>query len=257
MTEFQMPDGTDNLGGTLVDGVELPFEAVYFYWRNGSRREKDKGVLTFGGWAVDKAEADAFLPVIPPTFEEHALVNAQGNEYSIYAIRNLFVAPIEKRERWYTTDQGGNRSHLQLLGLVSTFGDGVLYPLGVQVLSAKGLRTKDLKDHLSEWNRVTATIRKEHFNNVSVNYFYMSIGSFGEVPQYEETGHGSVVTPIGLYYKELSKDNLLSRFVGKDNVTLMRERFDEAQEWLTDWDKKDKAVTAEPELQEVSDDYPF
>lgn len=263
MTTFEMPEGNDTLTGTLTEGVELPFEAVYFYWRNGSRQEKSDDILKFGGWAVDKQEADAYLPVIPPTFTEHNMVNRQGNDYSIYGIRNLFVAPIEQRYRWYETNNGSSRSHMQLLAYVSTFADGTMYPLGVHVLTAKGMRTKDMKDHISEWTKVTATLRREHFNNALANYFYMSLGTFGEKPNYEETGHGSVVTPIGLYYKALTEETLLSRYVGKDAVIEMREKYEEASTWLKDWDTKEsqdayqEIANASDEYREELEDFPF
>lgn len=252
--EFELPEGEDNLQGTLTNGIELPFSVVYLYWRNGSPKEKE-GVLMFGGWCIDKQDADAYLPIVPDTFESHSLRGENG-DYEIYGTRQIYVAPIEKRKRWYQ-ENGNWRSHMQLLAYVAVPYEGKLLQLGTHVLTVKGMRTKDLEDLLTEWKKVTEPIRKQISPNALPNYFYMSVGTFGATPNHEKTGYGSTVTPIGQYYPaDLDKEKLMLRYVGKDIVAEMRERYTEAQTWLRDWDEKEaKAQPEQDDFVYTEDDY--
>lgn len=256
MSDFRLPQEADELQGSMADGIELPFPVCYFYVKNGNPQAKNEGgVAYFGGWATDYNDAENVLDAIPNVLEPREFVNRDGDSFTVYTIRDLFVAPIAKRECW--KDQNGNivigksdkkvRSHLQILSLVGLRDNKKFINLGTHVLSAKGWQGKYVKDALSEWAKATAQVRRESFGNADPKYFWAQLGTFSSEPNFEKVGSGSTsnITPIQVFVpSDLNEENLYKRYVGEDNIKVMVEHYRLAKEWLAEW--KDNRKEPQP-----------
>lgn len=247
-----LPDEANVLQGSMADGIELPFPVCYFYVKNGSpQAKKEGGVAYFGGWSVDKDSFDALFNDVPSAFAQEDMTNREGGEYSVYSTRNLLIAPFAKRERWVE-----GRSHIQVLSLVSVVEKNTVAFLGTHVLTAKGYQTQKLKNAMTDWERATSKLRNDIAPGVDARYFWANVGTFGDEPTYQDVGKSatSKITPIiAMIPPDLNGDKLAKRYVGAENVKLMAELYQQASEWLQEWDKR--KADAEPVLDHDYSEY--
>ncbi len=251
---INVPDQAQkDLQGSMQDGVELPFPVCYFYVRNGSKQNKrEGGVPYYGGWATDFDKANAIFDTIPDAFELNEFVNMEGGTYQNYTLRSLLIAPVAKRKKW---DDERKKSHVQILCLVGVIEKGKFMSLGVHVITAKGMQTKELDTALRDWETTSAQARKEFADNADAKFFYSAIGTYGKDPVFKEVGsrNKNFITPIVMADPgELTMEKLEARYVGDEEATNMSGYFSQAQEWLADWQKK-KEETVEETPQPYND----
>ncbi len=223
------------------EGIQLPFSAPLFWWKNGdSRMSQLGGVQHFGGWESEEKDivaASAENGELPDDFVYDSRVGKEGT-YQVCARRNLTIVPIKTRRRWI------ERSHSQTLVLIGLKRDGGGFDVwGTAVLTAKGYSSARLTSSFDAWDKHTRDTRKEIAPGVPSFYFWQATGTFGD---FKEETVGSkkknAITPIQAYLPEMSAGLLQSLYVGDETARLMSELSDQAQEWATDkrWLKNEK-----------------
>jgi hypothetical protein len=254
---FEIPaEFQDKLKNAMKDesGIKLPFAAPTLWWMNGKPALKNTKEVTnptrFGGWGISKDEIDDIgedWPEIPPHWELHDLTNDKGGDYSAYLTRQAWVAPIARRYRWF--DGKSQTNILCYLGVMTK--ERVLLPHGPVVLSVKSLTGLDLDKCFKEFAAKTTQIR----NKALPNYFWHPIGTWQPEPVFVErkskSGHGSSsVTPPQLYTPKdgFTAETLQKWFVQVEVVAEMVKLYEEAHDWLADWNqrKSDPKPGAEP-----------
>jgi hypothetical protein len=257
ITMFEIPaEFQDKLKNAMKDesGIKLPFAAPTLWWMNGKPALKNTKEVTnptrFGGWGISKDEIDDIgedWPEIPPHWELHNLTNDKGGDYSAYLTRQAWVAPIARRYRWF--DGKSQTNILCYLGVMTK--ERVLLPHGPVVLSVKSLTGLDLDKCFKEFAAKTTQIR----NKALPNYFWHPIGTWQPEPVFVErkskSGHGSSsVTPPQLYTPKdgFTAETLQKWFVQVEVVAEMVKLYEEAHDWLADWNqrKSDPKPGAEP-----------
>jgi len=255
--EFQIPEEyiTETQEAMQGGGVQLPFPVVYFWWVNGEKRDAQiGGVRYFGGWACDYEKMQdvsaAIGSPVPAGLEMTELVNDDGVFYNAYVSRFLSIAPIASRRRWikqtkYGDDERG-RSHTQWLCWLGSYDKeaGVYLPWGTAVLTSKGLASKAIWDAVTDFGMKTGGARREFANNLPAWFFYHPIGTFGEKPNFQEVGtqYKNTITPATAYVPaEITRENLLKWYIGKDIVERVHQLRLDAKPWLETWDKDKEA----------------
>ena len=257
--DFDIPEEyiTETQEAMVGGGVQLPFPVVYFWWVNGDRREaKDGGIPYFGGWACDFEKmnevASSTSNLIPEVLENVQLVNSEGIFYDAFVARYLSIAPIGIRRRWRTDRVSGySRSHLQVLSYLGVYNQEseVYLPWGACVLTAKGLSSQAVEKAINDFGSKTASPRNEFANKLPAWYFYAALGTFGEEPVFKEVGsaHKNTITPCSVFVPEqIAADTLKKWFIGKDVATIVHGLRQDAQEWLTAWDKDEEEEEVKP-----------
>jgi hypothetical protein len=255
-----------NTGMNISEGVSLPFPVVYFWTINGQSNYKAQGgALYHGGWASKLEEVQAVCDMasveIPMGMQMATMSTKDGNEYEALITRDLWVAPIAKRESWRIENKRfshyieGARRHLQVL--VYMFEKSVdenrqvhVGPWGPAVLSAKGYQARNLLDALTQWDKATAQIRMRIAKGAPAYMFRMCLGTFGKERKVIQVGKTatSPITPVGAYIPDsLTDEKLADLFVGNEILTIMSEYQDQAQEWLNEWKKSSSESPAETE----------
>ena len=245
------------------EGVQLPFIAPLFWWKNGDKRMSQiGGVQYFGGWESNEEDITAAVAENGQLPDDFVPDSRMGNDgaYQVYSRRSLTVAPIKTRRRWVD-----GRSHSQTLVLLGVKREGGGFDAwGCAVLTAKGYATDRLSKAITAWNTHTSAVRKEIAPGVPSWYFWQAIGTFGD---FKEESVGSkvknAITPIEAYLPTMTADLLKSLYVGDDAARLISELSEKAQEWATDkrWLKNEKeeedAETEYSPVQLEEQDFPF
>lgn len=273
-----MTNAFDNIGwGDETTGsVRLPFGALTIRSLNGDA--KMKGVTPsaryFGGWAygTDEAKkliADGDLRVDP----SWAVYEASGEkgDYLESAHRLVNVAVIKGRSRWVnqktrqfdTKYFDGARMHLQyLVGLFKRDEGKVLFS-GMAMLTAKGHQATNLQKAIEEYaNHIrSATAGEPKLSGLPRPAWIMTIGTFGEKPDFVTVGKGtqtSAITPLKALLPQ-SGDELLRRRVPDEVLDFMGEKYTAASEWLNAWKQpgRDPQLILEAAGGVEVDDRPF
>lgn len=265
-----------NAGMTTGEGIELPFPVVYSWALNGQAAFKSLGGAPYyGGWACkveNMQEVCTKLSVPVPTgWAEGSISTRDGGEFGAYTARNILVAPIGMRESWLLENmrspsyQEGARRHLQLLAYMAERKGDKFQPWGAVVLTAKGFQGKNLRNALTEWDKVTSAARRKVAPGVPAWCFYLSVGTFGKdraVEQVGRPGAQSPITPVSCYVPEKLDEALMeSLFVGDTVAAIMADLAGQAQEWLGAWkspaENKVPMGQIDPEYFSAGPDMPF
>lgn len=239
----ELPVGAaDTLRNPLDEGgIRLPFAAPVVWWKNGDKKMKPLGgVEYFGGWAINAEELDSLQVASPEGFAE-ATWTGDENDYDVFAGRFIGFAPIVKRFRWNVSDTGKGSGHVQILGVAATWDAEAKQFLsyGPVVISGKGFTSKYIQEALKEFERVTASARKEHASNLPANFFYAPLGSFGTEPNVVMVGKGenqSPITPPTLKPVEAYTPAVFQAFyLGADTIKMAIEWKEQAAEWVAAW----------------------
>ncbi len=226
------------------DGIQLPFPAPVFYWRNGDARMMNSGgVQYYGGWETqDSEEFLAEFGEMPKGFEE-----TQYRWGSAVTGRALTIAPIVSRKRWI---KDKNHGHSQTLCLVATRNEaGKLAQLGTIIVSVKSLTVKDFSDAIKGWSEHTKEARTNWATYEDASgkkrlipswYFWQPIGTFGDFKELKreskrKAGEFSMVTVPENYLPVIQNEAQLNAlYVGNDIYRLMGELSEQAKEWAND-----------------------
>ncbi|MBT7072377.1 MAG: hypothetical protein HN975_15970 [Anaerolineae bacterium] len=244
---IQLPDDVKAINpNPEADGIQLPFVAPVFWWKNGDKRmSHDNGVQYFGGWEGNEDDIRDAMIENGELPEDFVLDSRMGNEgaYSVYSRRSLTVVPIKARKRWVDS-----RSHSQTLCLLGLPKEGGGFKVwGTIVLTAKGYATDRLSEAIKAWTVHTKPMRLEHAPNVPSWYFWQALGTSGEFVE-ESVGKSikSNITPISAFLPKMNKELLEKVYVGNDLARKISELEEQAKEWATDkrWLKNETEETA-------------
>ena len=226
------------------DGIQLPFIAPIFYWRNGDARlQPAGGVQYFGGWETqENEEFISEFGEMPQGFEETSY-----RWGTAYTGRSLTIAPIISRKRWI---EEKNHGHSQTLCLVAKRNDdGKLIQLGTIVISVKSLTVVDFSKTIKTWAEHTkearakwALYKDENGKNRIVPswYFWQPVGTYGDFKETKrgskrKIGEFSMVTIPENYLPTIQNEaQLEALYVGDSNYSLMFDLAEQAKEWAND-----------------------
>ena len=139
---------------------------------------------------------------------------------------------------------------MQVLCLVGVVEEKKFLALGVHVITAKGMQTKEIETAFRDWETTSAQARKEFADNADAKFFYAGIGTYGKDLFFKEVGsrNKNFITPVVMADPgELTAEKLEKRYVGDVEAVNMSEYFSQAQEWLADWQKKDTPAEKAPQ----------
>lgn len=254
MTTDYLDDILNSDQSTVEDsGIQYP----YIQWTNGKPALKQAGGIAWtGGWFLPMDNAPAELPKNWTTYE---LSHNTGDSTAGYAARDLTVAVIRSRFRWFYTAADGStisaardgyqrglgmRGHLQ--ALVGVRGLDTPY-----VLTMKGIASKEFETQLAAFDRyiiaaANANLRQKHGAKAAraPRYaFWLTLGpqrdSEGK-PIHAKVGTGSDTSFVTLMAsnagtKPASPEDLAKRFVGPDLRAQFQAWYHEADEWVAQW----------------------
>lgn len=245
------PNIQDQFKGSMsnTQGVKLPFPAPTMYWHNGNGSFKNMKEIDdarrFGGFGIDKEDLEE--QGMPPasTWKLHDLTNKDGKSYAAYLCRTAWVAPIARRFTWMEFD-GKSRSSVNILAYLAVMNpEKKMTPYGAVILSGKGYSGMALDKCFKEFATKTASLR----GNTLPNFFFHPIGTWGNEVKSEEVkgknGSSSSITPVQLYIPQdgYTAELLQQWFVPAimpEVVSDMMDYKSKAQEWLDDWNKREK-----------------
>jgi hypothetical protein len=239
---FDLPENANEIEG--MGAVELPFIAPLIYWRSGNdaleHMQEIQGVQRFGGWAIQPDQIDPF-PSLPELSMTFALTELSGSEgkYTNFLSRQIDVAVVARRFAWF------DKSVTQYLAYMKNFG--------AVILQAKSTTGKDLDAAVSDFKKksVDARWNASTASAVTEQFFFMSIGSFGDAPVFVKKTNARgdetrVTVPVILTPKEgFTAANI--QYVGRDIAGEIVNMQKQAKAWLDDWNKRAKQKQAAPE----------
>ena len=240
-------------GSINGEGIRLPWDIVYFYWRNGSNLLRAiGGPQYFGGWAATAEDVDMLMSSgvqVPSGLQLVEETSRQNNKpYQVYATRALYAAVIGFRERWSQGDNGKTQSHLQVLAYLGDYNrdDRSFSPIGPSVLTGKGWSGAAIKQALGDWERKTQVARKKYTNGLPAHLFYTAIGTFGGELNTRMVGNGGAQSPITpctvAVPQDVSVEFLRMCFVGRETAQEMADLKVEAEPWLNAWKDREGHV---------------
>lgn len=241
---FEVPEGyTGDIGNPLdTEGVRLPFQAPYVWWMNGLNQfKKELDVRYFGGWCMGDEDMGAAIELlgasVPPLgWIPYEMVNGDGDNYTAFASRFIYLAIFGSRKRW---DTDKNRGHYQVLGYMAYPNENkIMVPFSPVVLTCKATAGMFLEKAVIEFSSKTQGSRRKFANNLPISAFYACFGTFGDQRVEQEVGKDTKkkVTPLRLWLpKQIDEPFLRSFFVGKEIAAQTAELRKDAREWLDAW----------------------
>lgn len=249
-----LPNMDTQIGGT----VDLPFDYLKFWWKNGSPQlttvKETDPVAYYGGWAshTEKYQQCSFMH---PDATPYTWQNRQGASYDVFALRFLWAALITSRQGWFPVNRNDPNSprrsaenFLVMLGLKNTKDNVMEFTrLGPAVLSGSSYSGQAIRNVFNQWNASSASLRASHANNAPAWFFYIPVGTMGKEILLEEkkskhSNASSNITPCQTsekVLKELTPELLDSLFVGQEVAEEMATMQELAQDWVDHWNRDD------------------
>lgn len=214
-------------------------------WHNGKPGLKSVGGVQYSGGVVLPAKyLPSGLMIDGWIMEEMSFVS--GKEETVLATRRIILAPIRTRFRWFVKQgeetiyyprnayvAGANmRGHVQVLSAVH----GIDEPI---VVTFKGKASQAFEALIKDYNTKvvhTANRTAPKGKPLPRYAFWMTIipGTHWKVGK---TGQESVVTlPTLALPTDITKEYLLSCYVGRDNLVRFQEFYRQADTWANAWE---------------------
>ena len=250
--------------------VELEFQALRLYWKNGSAAlDANQGVAYYGCWCADKAKADEALAAmgntIIPGLKAVTLKNRQGKAYEVYASRQLTIAPILKRVGWFTNPEGRKYSAHQILAYAAApdTKTKTFTPWGMVLLTGSSYSGLAVINALAGWKRkITPVIDTPETTPAWAHW--VTLGTLRADIYTEQRGKGtntSPITPCEVYLPDDKiplKEFVTKRFIGSELLTQCLEYRDLSMAWAEYWNERVDAQAEGKETGQVQppDNYP-
>jgi hypothetical protein len=253
----EMQDSIETVDPETVEtgGAQYPF----IQWVNGKPGNKKlKDVTYTGGWfiAQDNAPGGAMPPNgVGAPWEPCELTHDDGETTEGFACRNITVALVRSRARWFYSENGAPvyvpwnayekgkemRGHRQVLvclqGLETT-------PFA---LTMKGMASASFDKAIGQFvktilNPANALVRPKRWPHRA---FWITLGpqtNGGGEPHFTDVGRGSqtqkitLMAALGLPDKPIKPEEAVRWFVGKALLAELGNWWTEAEEWATAWD---------------------
>jgi hypothetical protein len=264
---FNIPEDIQSTidAANQTEAIVLPIQVGYWTWLNPVRGSKTQDARTYGGWqcGADSYEAALAEQNAEAIHERIILTNEKNQDYEAYTSRVLHAAVIGRRERWI---EEKSQSHLQVLAMLASYDKKTYTPWSINVLTVRGNAAKFLKNALADWNSKTTAARRKVANGLHSNFFFITIGTFGQTVLTKTVGkeaQRTITYPVSWYPDDISPEYLRSAFVGNDIAERMAATAAVCSDWLIAWkDSKGSGKQAQggnesepPE--EPSSDIPF
>lgn len=226
-------------------------------WVNGKPSNKKAGDISYtGGWFIASENAPGAMP---DGWEPCELVHDMGDTTEGFAIRDITVALVRTRARWFYTGSDGSRAyvpwdqfergmgmrgHRQVLVCVKGLEDTPM------MLTMKGMASATFDEAVRLFVRnvispANALVRPKRWPHRA---FWITLGPQRDGqgnPVFTVVGRGEQTQKITLMTsdappKPLDKQGLQQRFVGRDLLARLQEWWEEADEWVHAWDQAGK-----------------
>lgn len=255
-------------------GVDLGVTPLYLYPLKGQPQNPKNlgdGAAHYGGFAVSGEDVQPYQDATGHDLSEFldgpiTLTNFSGNDYEIYAARNIYFATLAVRVGWFKQQQDDgsvrNRSKTHALGLIGKeTEDGIVY-VDWAVIRSSSYAGKYLKDAIDAFAKSTETARTA----LSVKHKLDSVLPAGAFWNVLGSGTGEKRETVGLppsnpkthitYTQaalpdEWDAEKIMARYIGAEAHVLLANEIpaDVLQEWVNEFSKENIAK-AEAQAQE-------
>jgi hypothetical protein len=244
MPEKKVPDFDYDIVDPNATEQSIPAYPVA-QWYNGKQALKSAGGVQYCGGIVLPTK---YLPggVVPDGWKIEGITFGSGKEETAATTQKIIFAPIRSRFHWFAKQgeetiyyprnayvAGANmRGHLQVLSAIH----GIDEPI---VITFKGKASQAFKALLKDFDTKVTRIanRTAPKGKPLPRYaFWMTIIP-GAHSKAGKTGQESVVTPPSLALPaDITKEYLLSCYVGRENLVRYQEVYGQADMWVNAWE---------------------
>lgn len=220
-------------------------------WYNGQQGLKAIGGVSYTGGVILPAKYLAG-GLIPDGWTTGAVTFRSGKEETVATTQKIVFAPIRTRFRWFSKQgdetiyyprnafsPGVNmRGHLQILSAVRGIDEPITLTFKGKASQTCEALTKDF-----DMKVVYAANRTAPKGKTLPRYAFLMTIIPGAHTKVGNTGHESVVTPPTVVLPaDITREYLMSCYVGRDNLVRYQEWYMQADAWASAWEEEEEAA---------------
>lgn len=214
-------------------------------WHNGKQGLKSAGGVRYGGGVILPTK---YLPdgLVPDGWKIEEIIFDSGNEEAVAATQKIVVAPIRSRFHWFVRQgeetvyyprnayaaEANMRGHLQVLSAIR----GIDEPI---VITFKGKASQTFEALLKDFDMKVTWIANRTApkgKRLPRYAFWMTINPGAHLKVGTGAQKSIVTLPTLVLPDNITREYLLSCYVGRDNLVRSQEWYRQADTWASAWE---------------------
>jgi hypothetical protein len=226
--QAQMPQ-VNEIEWNQIDGSNTDFETVYprLQWVHGDPRAS-QGIMKTGGFFISAEQCPFFKA---DGFEPQTLITQDGKEINGFGASSAKLAVIRLKTQWITDDKQKNIPLLQCLVYVK--GNEDVLCLSLKGASKSLTFQKQFQTHIAQNIATANKTRPANINTLEpfALWFPIKAGELSTITAKDGKSQSKVTYPELIEPKEISRDYVVSLWIGVANYKLFGQTWRDTKKW--------------------------